>query len=124
MPDTDAVAAELAAIRRPDGSLYRPRKLVACPVNDEDEIIAGVVVFGTHDPRRAQLLADEIVRLYADSGCVAASPGTVWWRDGFECGQRRWVTDEQRGRAGVWFSDIADAALLGEEPGDAAQAQA
>jgi hypothetical protein len=53
--------AVLEPVQRPDGILYRPRKLVAYSVTDEDEIIAGAVVFGTHDPDCARDLALEVI---------------------------------------------------------------
>jgi hypothetical protein len=98
--------ADLPAIERPNGKLYRPRKLVACPVSDQYDEIAAVVVFGTHDPDRAQALADSLARRDVDSGYVAANPGRVWWRDGFECGQRTWAVDDEHGRAGVLFEIV------------------
>lgn len=100
--------ADLTAITRPNGTPYRPQKLTAYAVTDEYEVIAGVVVFGTHDPGRAQALADELVARDVDQGYTAADPVTVWWRDGFECGRRAWITDEEHGRGGVWFREIVE----------------
>ena len=45
-------------IQRPDGKPYRPRKLAAYAVTDPDDMLSGVMVLGTHDPGRAQPLAD------------------------------------------------------------------
>jgi hypothetical protein len=95
-------------IKRPDGTIYRPRKITANAVTDEDEILCGVVVFGTHDIALAQPLADQYVAWQLDSGMAAADPCTVWWRDGFECGQRRWITDEKHGRGGVFFREVIE----------------
>ena len=97
---------ELDEIQRPNGKPYRPRRVVAQAVGEEDE---GVLVLGTHDLGRAQALADKLARYIAGSGFVAVQPETGWWRDGFECGQRRWVNDEVRGRAGVLFRDMEEA---------------
>lgn len=94
------------AIKRPNGKTYRPRRVLAYPVGEDGE---GVVVLGTHDLARAQALADEVARSVAGSGFVAADPWRGWWRDGFECGERRWVSDEERGRAGVLFREIVEA---------------
>lgn len=97
----------LAVITRPSGKPYRPRKFTACAVTDDDEL-SGVVVLGTHDPGVAQPLADQYITWQLGSSYCAAGPVTVWWRDGFECGERRWVSDEIRGRAGVWFREIVE----------------
>jgi hypothetical protein len=97
----------LPAIQRPDGRLYHPRKITACAVT-EDDFVIGVVVFGTHDEARAQPLADQYAAWQNGSGAVARRPELVWWRDGYESGHRRWVTDEGKGRAGVWFREITE----------------
>lgn len=101
---------QLEAIERPNGTVYRPRKLVAYPVTepDDDSLTGSAVVFGTHDPERARDLAQRIVDRDLGAGYVVTSPGRVWWRDGFEGGRRGWVTDEVRGRAGVYFSEIEE----------------
>jgi hypothetical protein len=96
------------AIQRPDGSLYRPRKVTASAVADGDELLCGVIVLGTHDVQRAQPMADRYVAWQLDDRLVAADPLPGWWRDGFDGGQRRWVTDEKRGRAGVWFREVVE----------------
>ena len=97
-------------IQRPDGSLYRPRKLAAEPVLDGDEWTVGVVVFGTHDPGRAYPLALALAARDVDSGYVPVDPDLVWWRDGFEIGHRAWIIDEQHGRGGVFFREIVERA--------------
>jgi hypothetical protein len=99
--------ADLPVIQRPDGSLYRPRQVTAHAVCDDDEFLSGVMILGTHDVPRAQRFADRYAA-HLEAGYTAADPVTGWWRDGFEGGQRRWVTDEKRGRAGVWFRQIAE----------------
>jgi hypothetical protein len=95
-------------IQRPDGSLYHPRKLVAEPVLDDDEITEGVVVFGTHDPDRAYPLPLALAGRDVDTGWVPVGPELVWWRDGFEGGRRAWIHDERHSRAGVWFREIVE----------------
>ena len=108
-------------IQRPDGKPYRPRKLVACAVTDDDDMLCGVMVLGTHDPGRAQPLADSYAVWQLGSRHVAVDPVTGWWRDGFESGRRCWVADEVHGRAGVWFREIVEAfapvlaAMAGED---------
>lgn len=97
-------------IVRPNGKLYRPRKIVVFVVGEEDE---GVLVLGTHDEQRAQVLADQMAAYVAGADFVAASPETGWYRDGFECGERRWVSDEERGRPGVYFREIVETVPAG-----------
>ena len=93
-------------IIRPNGKPYRPRRVVAYEIGDDSE---GVLVLGTHDPARAQALADEVARRVAGSGFVAVGPWRGWFRDGFRAGRREWVTDEEHGRAGVCFGEIVEA---------------
>lgn len=97
-----------ACITRPDGKPYRPRKVVAHAIVDEDGLLCGVMVLGTHDVTRAQALADWYAVWQLGSGHAAAGPRPGWYRDGYECGHRCWVTDEVHGRAGVWFRKITE----------------
>lgn len=103
----------LDPIIRPNGKPYRPRRVVAHEIGDEDEITCGVLVLGTHDQTRAQALADQLAQQVAGNGFVAADPYSGWYRDGFEMGRRQWVTDEVRGRAGVWFREIVEVSFNG-----------
>jgi hypothetical protein len=96
-------------IQRPNGKSYRPRRVVAYALGEEDD---GVLVLGTHDIARAQVLADEVARWVAGKNCVAVRPWRGWFRDGFEGGQRRWVADEVHGRAGVCFPEIVEAGYV------------
>ena len=100
---------ETEVIERPNGKAYRPRKVIAYIVVDGYEDACGVVVLGTQDVARAQVLADQLVRAEVDGGCAAAAPVTGWFRDGYEAGHPMWVADEVRGRAGVLFTDIIEA---------------
>lgn len=104
MNATEAVVTE--PITRPNGKTYRSRKVTGHAVVDEDDMVVAVLVLGTHDIERARPLAEECVRLWVDGGYTAASPVTGWWRDGFQLGQRCWVDDQVRGRAGVWFKAV------------------
>ena len=97
---------EAEPIMRPNGKLYHPRRVVAHVVGEEDE---GVLILGTHDLARAQILADQMAEYVAGKGYVAVGPWTGWFRDGFRAGRREWVTDEERGRAGVCFQEIVEA---------------
>lgn len=94
---------KLPVIIRPNGKPYRPRKVIAHAVGElglDDD--CGVVVFGTHDIERARPLAQRAVGNF--QGCAhAIRPQRVWWRDGFECGERRWIYDNVNGRAVVSF---------------------
>jgi hypothetical protein len=100
--------AVLTAIRRPDGRLYQPRKVIAWPLAGDDEVTSGVMVLGTHDIERARKLADEALADWTDGGCTAAGPETGWFREGYESGRRVWVRDNVRGRAGVLFRRLAE----------------
>ncbi len=101
-------------IKRPNGILYRPRKLIAVPLGDEDET-TGVVVFGTHDV--------SVARGWAEHELTALSKefhrAEVKYRVESE-GERVWLAqhlshfedrtpyyvyrkDPERGRAGVEF---------------------
>jgi hypothetical protein len=102
------VSGELVPVTRPDGRVYRPRKIVACAVADEDDILSGVVVLGTHDLSRAQVLADQYAAWQLGSGYTAVDPETGWWRDGIEAGRRWWVRDPVRGRAGIMYHDLVE----------------
>lgn len=95
----------MTTIERPNGKLYRSRKVVAQVVGEDPE---GVLVLGTHDPERAQRLADQTATLAVGSGFAAAAPETGWWRDGMEHGERCWIYDEVNGRAGVMFREIVE----------------
>lgn len=94
---------DLPPITRPDGRVYRPKKVVAHAWGEYGyDLERGAVVLGTHDVERARALAA--------SACAswyglehAVRPEVDWFRDGYENGRRAWVRDEVRGRAGVWF---------------------
>jgi hypothetical protein len=96
---------ETEIIKRPDGRAYKPRKVIAYLLGEDYE---GVIVLGIHDIARAQVLADALVRTGVDPGYVAVKPETGWWREGYESGQLRWISDEMRGRAGVLFRDLTE----------------
>ena len=93
--------------------MYRPRKVAAHVLSDEDDIISGVLVTGTHDKDRALALARVVVTRELGTGYEPIYSGGGWWRDGFECGRRCWVTDEVRGAAGVLFGRIEETAFNG-----------
>jgi len=110
------VTGQPEAITRPDGRVYRPRKVTANAVVDDDETLSGVLVLGTHDVARAQKLADDYAAWQLGTGHVAVDPEAGWWRDGFDCGRRRWLRDPEAGRAGVWFREIVERTSAGLMP--------
>jgi hypothetical protein len=46
---------------------------------------------------------------------IDARPLPGWYREGFEGGQLRWITDEVHGRAGIWFREIAEVPIAAQE---------
>lgn len=98
--------SELTAIERPDGRLYRPRKVVCWPW--ENDTVhgwsGGAVVLGTHDVEQARALADPSIKAWFDFELSAVEPELGWFRLGYEGGDPTWIVDERRGRAGVWFT--------------------
>ena len=106
------MAEPLPPITRPDGKLYRPRKVIAYVLGDEDECPVGVVVFGTHDFERAVPLAADLVRQAWGAGYeLGDGPLAVWWKDTYQYGRRIWEDDKEHGRAGVWFPEIVEATM-------------
>jgi hypothetical protein len=103
----------LPVLTRPNGEPFRPRKVVAHAVVDDDDLLSGVMILGTHDIPRAQALADQCIPGWLESGYVAAGPLAGWYRDAYDCGRRRFVIDEEHGRAGVWFREVAEASFSG-----------
>jgi hypothetical protein len=101
------MAETLPVIVRPNGKVYRPRKLVAHAFEDDHAGESGVVVLGTHDPERARELALSSARYWYGTEYIV-DPVTVWWHDAMECGERRWRHDAARGRAGVCFTASDD----------------
>jgi hypothetical protein len=86
----------LESIRRPDGRLYRPRKINGHALSyDDDDWVTGVLILGTHDVARAQVLADDCAARWVGRGFVAVRPETGWYRDGFEYGRRCWRTAKE-----------------------------
>lgn len=99
----------LEPVTRPDGRVYRPRKVVACAVADDGEFLSGVCVLGTHDLAVAQVLADRYAAWQLGKGSVALEPEAGWFREGYESGRLMWVRDPAKGRAGVMFHKVGEA---------------
>lgn len=103
----------IPAIERPNGKLYRPRKIQAITTGNEDEV-TGIVVFGTHDVRFAENEAHHHAADYAaENGIklVIDGPGFKDWYGTRIAGSTDegrplvvFVTDETKGRACVRFS--------------------
>lgn len=104
-------AADTEPIVRPNGKPYRARKVAAHVLADENDAITGVLVTGTHDRERALRLARPLVHSEAGSTYEPVYSGGAWWRDGMECGERRWIADDERGAAGVLFGKIEEVAF-------------
>lgn len=90
---------------RPDGRVYRPRRLVVQEWEDDWE--SGVLVLGTHDVVRARALALGVCHRDHGPESTALFVATGWYRDGYAYGERAWIHDDVRGRAGVKFEVVA-----------------
>jgi hypothetical protein len=104
---TGVPVSSLAPIERPDGRLYRPRKIVAA-IWDNEEANGryddyGVFVFGTHDVERARPLAEQAIKHFFDADLVPTEPECRWVRLGYHNGEQAYIDDPVRGRAAVQF---------------------
>lgn len=110
--------SELEPITRPNGKVYRPRKVVTWKWENEgypnDD--CGVVVLGTQDLDRALKAADRAIKFWYDTDLVPANPEVNWFRLGYSYGDLVWLRDETSGRAGVMFT--ADYPAAPQHPGD------
>lgn len=97
--------SDLEPVTRPNGKVYHPRVLRTEILYDEDAIECQILVLGTHDIDRAQVLAEQ-VRL-SDWFCTE-NPCTGWWRQTVRNYDRYWEYDETRGAAGVSFDICYD----------------
>ena len=98
----------LDPIARPNGKLYRPRKVAVTQWENEGwpDDSASVVVLGTHDVEAARTAAEAWIRWWYDPEFVATKPEVGWFRLGYggSQGEMQWHRDEVRGRAGVMFT--------------------
>jgi hypothetical protein len=97
----------LAPVTRPNGKPYRPRKVIAhaWENNWSDDGKCGVLILGTHDDKDAQEFAERMCWYWY--GLHAAEPVAGWYRDSFnDFGERAWIDDPVRGRAGVIFTAV------------------
>jgi hypothetical protein len=94
----------LPPIERPNGRLYRPRKISVHIIGlDEAE---EVVVFGTRDREHAQALAEREVSVMVDSGYTAVFDYETWLRSGYQHGEPWFFHDEDKGRFGLAFAIV------------------
>jgi hypothetical protein len=97
-----SAAGEAEVLVRPNGKRYRPRAITVHPWMGRED--CGAVVLGTHDVQRAARMAEEEVQREFDREYIATKPEPGWYRLGMCRGERRWITDEVRGAAGVYFT--------------------
>lgn len=97
--------SDLAPVKRPNGKIYRPRKIRAIYAEDEYARRGNVYVLGTHDVYRALELASAEARYRIGSAnfMIDAIGEVGWWRTAMDRGERVVVWDEFRGAAGVRF---------------------
>lgn len=111
---------DLPAIQRPNGKLYRPRRLRVVgwnidpyPGHDTEWQVA---VLGTHDIDQARALAPQ------GYFCpYLINPERGWVRDGMCHGERTWLHDDVNGQPCVIFDESDDppeiaAAVRGDQP--------
>ena len=109
---------KLPSIKRPNGSVYRPRHLRSQALGNEDETTE-IVVFGTHDIRTAEGVArldlTAISREWSYRIAIdpRSEPRRVWYRQKLagwyeDSPLYEYVPDEDRGAAGVEFSVITE----------------
>jgi hypothetical protein len=108
---------KLPAIERPNGKVYRPRKIDMQPLGTEDEVIS-IVVFGTHDRRYAKTMLEADLKqvcddFYGDSWMTLELQDdgrAVWLRQELACFNENdqpvyyFVDDPDKGRAAVRFA--------------------
>jgi hypothetical protein len=94
--------SRVTPITRPNGKVYRPRKLTVAYCEEGACADASVLVLGTHDVVLAWPRArEEAVYRLSTEPDPHGTPG--WWRDVMRNGERVWEYDDVRGRAGVQF---------------------
>lgn len=105
----DFVPDKLPPIRRPNGKLYRPRKITTEFFVDQDQIEEGVVVFGTHDFAVARYRA---FRLAASIGMMAVDPERRWMKMVIRRYDPMFEDYPETGRACVWFKGLVELSPL------------
>jgi len=99
------VTSSLSPIVRPNGKLYRPRKLrvVFYELPSEDEVYSQTIVLGTHDVELARSVAR-----YGGILHYLTQPHIGWMRLGYDRGEQLWLHDDVRGAACVIFNESDD----------------
>lgn len=111
---------DLVPVVRPDGRVYKPRKLPRAQVVqnvDDREPYAWVLVLGTHDVDRAHALAARVAAgegMYADR----ATAERTWMRLAMRNGDPVYDRDPVRGAATVTFVVTDDPPALSVEGKD------
>jgi len=91
-------------ITRPNGKVYRPRKVMCHALSNEDTgTLTAVIVLGTHDVDAARELASRVGPYWADEDVKLGGAEVSWWRKGYCWGALCWLEDDVRGAAGVRF---------------------
>jgi hypothetical protein len=94
----------LPSIVRPNGKLYRPRKLRVEEWNVRWQGQFSVLVLGTHDIDQALPLARQRAFEYDVEDIRLVETG--WWHDSIRNHDRYWTPDDVRGAAGVLFEEV------------------
>lgn len=96
-------------VHRPNGRLYRPRKLPdAMLLSDEDEFVTGVCVVRTHAVETARQMALRELQCYDNAfPWELTNERTEWghWRPDGDEGRRAWEPDSSglKGTPAVFF---------------------
>jgi hypothetical protein len=96
----------LPTIKRPNGTVYRPRKIAAYVWDNTDTSGAfGALVLGTLDLGKAYAVAEKAMRRRFAPDLVATKPLAGWWRITLHWGELAyWRVDLVNGRAGIMFT--------------------
>lgn len=96
-------------VKRPNGKLYRPRKIRVVVLDFDYWEDMSCLVLGTHDVEAARELAALEIHRY-DPGLHPGEARLGWWRQSIRNGDPYYDSDPERGAAGVSF-DITEGGL-------------
>lgn len=96
---------ELIPITRPNGKVYRPRKIREIYCENDYGRRNDVFVLGTHDLLGAagRAVAEARYRIGHSEFLLDAVGEIGWWREMVQRGERVVISDEVRGAAGIRF---------------------
>jgi hypothetical protein len=94
----------MEATIRPNGKVYRPRRLRSVVMDSHDGNSTLVVVLGTHDRAVADSLAEEEARRYRLDPIADAGARTSWYRQTIRGGDDVYEEDPVRGAACVVYN--------------------